>query len=275
MALYLDNYPLQCIMHKKESPGVHSLGFDVLVTLLNIKSSHCIVREKNYTIQRLFGSLLRAYCLHQTAKTYSKNQGNIRQCGNKPTEVNNHIPTINKRAVNLTAVASEVGHRSAETQDHMPLQYFSALQIVTKGFVQKTSVIDTGQVLLDMDLMGCLDYQTCGDRLSPNSAGFTSRSWLWRSVQPERKGGTWPYLPSLTPHLISHILIFPALKGTGVTMSGGCRPSASSENKSPEIAQVNVVPHTFQEKVRLTPSKFEGKNREPTHDHTITSEISL
>lgn len=74
-----------------------------------------------------------------------------------------------------------------------------------------------------MDFTGRLHYQTCGNRLSPNSVGFTHQSWLWGSVQPGKRGGTWPYLPFLIPHLISPILIFPALKGTGVTMAGGCK----------------------------------------------------
>lgn len=139
----------------------------------------------------------------------------------------------------------------------MPLQYISALQTVTKSFVQKISVLHTAEALLHRDLTGCLDYQTCGDRLNGNSAGFTSRSWLWCSVQPERRWGTRPYLPFLIPHLISHILIFPALKSTGVAMAGGCGPPDSFGNKPPGIAQVNMVSHTIQEKIRLRPSKFE------------------
>lgn len=102
-----DIHPLQCIIQKNESPDVHSLGLDVLVILLNVKSSYCIAREKNSTIQRLFGSLLRAYGLPQTAKPYHKKQVNIRrQCHKKNTGVNKHIPTENKRAVNSSTVAS-------------------------------------------------------------------------------------------------------------------------------------------------------------------------
>lgn len=106
MALHPDNYPLQGIIQKKESPDVHSLGSDVVDILLNIKSSCCIVRKitrfKDYVI--LYYKPI--VCPKQQRLT-AKKQGNIkRQRNNKPTGVNNHIPTINESAVNLTAIAT-------------------------------------------------------------------------------------------------------------------------------------------------------------------------
>lgn len=73
---------------------------------------------------------------------------------------------------------------------------------------------------------------------------------------------------------ISHILALQHWRALGSRWQEAARLSASFENKPPGTGQVNVASHTIQEKVRLTPSKFKRKNRQPTNDHIVTSEIS-
>lgn len=124
-AKYLNNYHLRCTIPTKASQDVCSLGFDILVILLNTKSSHCIIREKSCTIQRLFGSLLWASCLPQPAKTQQKKEHKTK-CKNKPT-----------------------GHHSHDKWTK-PWQFDCPC----------SNVIHISRALPDMDLTECLDCNT-------------------------------------------------------------------------------------------------------------------